>query len=166
MLHRPAPPDAPHNPWRSGPLETRADTFEQRLKELDAHVDGPALRRIWDDALGADRHRGPLLWCHGDLHPANTLIRDGAVAGVIDFGDLCAADPAVDVGGAWMSIPDSSLDRFWASYGTRDPDLARRGRGWAVFFSLLLLQIGLEGHVSYANVGRGTLARIVGGAPG
>ena len=28
------------------------------------------------------------MWLHGDLHPLNVLVHDGALAGVIDFGDL------------------------------------------------------------------------------
>ena len=37
------------------------------------------------------------LWLHGDLHPANLLVRDGRIGGVIDFGDLTAGDPATDL---------------------------------------------------------------------
>jgi aminoglycoside phosphotransferase (APT) family kinase protein len=34
---------------------------------------------------------------HGDLHPANVLVNDGQVSGVIDFGDITAGDPAGDL---------------------------------------------------------------------
>jgi hypothetical protein len=33
--------------------------------------------------------------------------------------------------------------------------------GWAVLFSLMLLEIGLESRPTYADVGRATLERIV-----
>jgi len=35
--------------------------------------------------------------CHGDFHPVNVLVRDGAVAGVIDWSDALLAPPAFDV---------------------------------------------------------------------
>nr|WP_237735136.1 phosphotransferase [Rhodococcus sp. JVH1] len=34
------------------------------------------------------------MWLHGDLHPANVVIRDGMLTGVIDFGKMGAGDPA------------------------------------------------------------------------
>jgi Ser/Thr protein kinase RdoA (MazF antagonist) len=40
------------------------------------------------------------VWLHGDLHPANILVDDGQVSGVIDFGDIAApaAGPAMRCG--------------------------------------------------------------------
>ncbi len=160
-MHVPAPPEAPDNPYRSGPVVSRADTFEERLEKLAGHVDEPRVRALWDDALASPPYGGAPLWLHGDLHPANTLVRDGAVAAVIDFGDLCAGDPAVDIGAAWMSLRDEGMEGFWASYGDPQPDLVRRARGWAVLFSLMLFEIGLEGRPSYAEIGRSTLEQMV-----
>lgn len=159
-MHRPAPPTAPDNPFRSGPLGTRTAAFEERLERLTGLVDAAYLRRIWDDALEAPPHPGPPSWAHGDLHPANLLVRRSTVSAVIDFGDLCAGDPAVDVGAAWMSLPGEGMEWFWGSYGGRDDALERRGRGWAVLFSLMLLEIGLEGRPTYAEVGRASLERL------
>lgn len=159
-MHHPAPAEAPFNPYRSGSVVSRTDTFEERLAKLAQYVDVSALRRIWDDAVGCSPHQGPLVWVHGDLHPANTLVLDGAVVAVIDFGDLCAGDPAVDVGAAMMTLGDDGMEELWVSYGGRDPAVERRARGWAVLFSLMLLEIGLEGRPTYADVGRATLDRL------
>jgi aminoglycoside phosphotransferase (APT) family kinase protein len=159
-MHEPAPYDAPVNPFRGVPLEDRAETFESRLAKLAGRVDEGRLRMVWDDALAAGRYAGPAVWLHGDMHPANILVRDGRISAVIDFGDLCSGDPASDIGAAWMSIPDESQDRFWACYGRRDDDLIRRVAGWAVLFSLMLYDIGLDGRTSYAVVGRTALERL------
>ena len=53
-----------------------------------------AVREVWDRAVAAPAWQGARLWLHGDLHPANVIVRDGRLAGVIDFGDMCCGDPA------------------------------------------------------------------------
>lgn len=35
--------------------------------------------------------------CHGDYHPLNILVRDGAVTGILDWPDFKLADPLLDV---------------------------------------------------------------------
>ena len=35
--------------------------------------------------------------CHGDFHPLNILVQDGAVTGVLDWGGFIIADPALDI---------------------------------------------------------------------
>ena len=35
--------------------------------------------------------------CHGDFHPLNILVKDGAVSGVLDWPGFIIADPALDV---------------------------------------------------------------------
>jgi aminoglycoside phosphotransferase (APT) family kinase protein len=35
--------------------------------------------------------------CHGDLHPSNILMANGAVSGVVDWPNAIVADPAYDV---------------------------------------------------------------------
>lgn len=159
-LHRPAPVEAPYNPFRSGPVDSRTETFEQRLAKLADYVDGPALRLIWDAACAAAPYPGRPVWVHGDLHPANTLVRGGAIAAVIDFGDLCAGDPAVDLGAVQLSLDEEGMDRFWAAYGQVEPAQRERSKGWAVLFALMLLDIGLDSRPTYATVGRATLGRI------
>src|ERR1700722_4495669 len=37
----------------------------------------------WDAALAVPPWDGPPVWLHGDPHPANILVRDGRVSGVI-----------------------------------------------------------------------------------
>jgi aminoglycoside phosphotransferase (APT) family kinase protein len=48
------------------------------------------------------QHRPPdperLSVCHGDFHPLNVMVDQGAVTGILDWGGLALADPAYDVG--------------------------------------------------------------------
>jgi aminoglycoside phosphotransferase (APT) family kinase protein len=56
---------------------------------------------------------------HADLGPAHLLVRDGRLAGVIDWGDARFGDPALDY--AWL------LNGPFADWEV-DPDLRRRAR--------------------------------------
>ena len=115
-LHQPAPDDAPAGRnRRGGPLAKIGDGFAHLLKETTERgliSDPDAVREVWDDALAAPDWTGPALWLHADLHPANVLTRDGNFCGVVDFGDMCAGDPACDLAACWMLLPDGVIDRF------------------------------------------------------
>jgi aminoglycoside phosphotransferase (APT) family kinase protein len=159
-LHQAAPSDAPDNPYRSVPLTSRTDV-DDRMARLAPEIDVDAIRRTWDGAVTAGPWTGPPVWLHGDLHPANTLVADGTLAAVIDFGDLCSGDPATDLAGAWMLLPSSALDIFLAAYGGIDDALERRSLGWAALFGLNFVDIGLRHRASYETVGRATLDRVI-----
>lgn len=102
--------------------------------------------------MAAPECAGPALWLHGDLHPANVLTTNGTFAGVIDFGDLFAGDPAYDLAATWILLPDGAADvfheayRFHAAYRpAADAATLRRARGCAVLRALGGLHIGHAG---------------------
>jgi aminoglycoside phosphotransferase (APT) family kinase protein len=149
-LHQPAPDDAPAGRNRRGhPLADIGEIFALFLKEtIDRGLisDPDAVRDVWDDALAAPDWTGPALWLHGDLHPANVLTADGNFCGVVDFGDLCAGDPACDLAACWSLLPDEAIDRFYQSYSPAvDAATRRRARGWAVCKALVCLLVGDAG---------------------
>ncbi|MFE9479614.1 aminoglycoside phosphotransferase family protein [Streptomyces spororaveus] len=149
-LHRPAPEGAPVGAHgRAGPLEGSAEGFADGLASatrMGLIPDPDAVRAVWEDAVSAPVWAGPPLWLHGDLHPANVLTAGGTFCGVIDFGDLCAGDPACDLAAPWILLPDGAADRFHAAYRPA-PDEAtlRRARGWAVLRALGGILIGEAG---------------------
>jgi aminoglycoside phosphotransferase (APT) family kinase protein len=149
-LHQPAPDDAPAGRnRRGGPLADVGEGFAHFLKETTDRgliSDPDAVREVWDDALAAHDWAGPALWLHGDLHPANLLTSDGNFSGVVDFGDMCAGDPACDLAASWMLLPDGVIDRFHQGYSpAADEATVRRARGWAVIKALACLLIGDAG---------------------
>jgi len=141
-LHQDAPADGPTSSLRGVSLKA-ATGFDEWISF--APVDQAArLREIWADAVAApDWDRAPV-WVHGDLHPANVVTANGALAGVIDFGDLSTGDPATDLAAAWVLLPEGAATRFLTAYGA-DPSTVRRARGWAALRSLMLLSIGEAG---------------------
>ena len=85
------------------------------------------------EALAPDEE--DLVVCHGDFCPPNVLLREGAVTGYVDLGELGAADRWWDVAvGAWSvgwNFGEELEAPFYESYGvTPDPKRIR-------FFRLL-----------------------------
>src|SRR3984957_5106851 len=168
-LHVPAPADAPANPFRGVPLAERAGTFAANLALLAEQVDRDAVLREWVTALAAPGYDGPPVWLHGDLHPANILVDDGQVSGVIDFGDITAGDPASDLAVAWMLLPSGCHPGFWSAYqaagGQGGDALRARAKGWALNFATVFLAHSQDNPV-LREVGRRTLRAVLADQPG
>ena len=61
--------------------------------------------------------RGPQLICHGDLHVRHLLVDSaGRATGVIDWGDLCLADPAVDLSIAYFAFAGKARAELLSAY--------------------------------------------------
>ncbi|GAA3341745.1 hypothetical protein GCM10017714_27030 [Curtobacterium pusillum] len=135
LLHVPAPEDAPVNPVRAVPLATRSDAVLTRLATEDVPRAGE-LAAVWRAAAALPAYAGPPVWVHGDLHPFNVLFGtapDGGLrlAAVVDFGDVTAGDPSVDLATAWLTL-DREARRTFRACVTADDDAWERARGWAV----------------------------------
>ncbi|WP_066462220.1 aminoglycoside phosphotransferase family protein [Sanguibacter suarezii] len=162
-LHRPAPPEAPANPYRGVPLAHRAADIDARLCD-PAVPRADEARRVWADALAAPVHEGPAVWLHGDLHPFNMLARPGVappstqpstrpsgssqastpatLCALIDFGDLTSGDPACDLATAWLTFDAAGRRAFRAEVerlGAVDAATWRRARGWALVMASAML---------------------------
>ena len=166
-LHEPAPPDAPTNATRGLPLAAiePADVWFGLIAD---HPQVRTARELWDRAVAAPAWTGPPVWLHGDLHPANVVVRDGALAGVIDFGELCGGDPATDLSAAWILLPAGAARRFLDAYGPPDEATVRRARAWAVLRALHLIGIGKNGRLgrpggkpTWEPAGYATLERVL-----
>lgn len=160
-LHRPAPDDAPSSEVRGVPLAKRAAVVEDRLSRLTADVPRliDAILPVWRRALAA-----PLadtrVWLHGDLHAQNVLVRNGAISGIIDWGDITAGDPATDLACVWMLMDDMAGRRAALTRYGACGDETLRAQGWAVLFASLLLDHGLVDNPRHAAMGLATLQRL------
>lgn len=158
-LHQPAPDGFPRNDWRGIPLAASADRVDQQLRDVAGEVPVAAVRDRWRAALAAPPD--PLTTCvHGDLHPKNLVVDGGRLAAVLDWGDMTAGDPAIDLAAAWMLFPVPAHASLWTAYGTVPESTMDRAKGWAVFFGLTLLEAGLAGDAPFEAIGRATLARL------
>ncbi|HEY5110857.1 MAG TPA: aminoglycoside phosphotransferase family protein [Acidimicrobiales bacterium] len=156
-LHKEAPTEAPFNPFRSVSLADREASLYSRLGDLREDVDFEIVEALWKGVRDTPRWEYPGRWLHGDFHPGNTLYRDGALVGVVDFGDMCAGDPAVDLAGGLLSLPYTSLQEFFDTYERCDEATLRRTIGWAVFFGVMFVSLGRD-RTSYLSIGQLALA--------
>jgi aminoglycoside phosphotransferase (APT) family kinase protein len=137
-MHRPAPPDAPENPYRGIALGERTERTLGWIDQLATVIDAPAAQAAWHRHVALAPWSGPAMWLHGDLHPNNMLVAEGELAAIIDFGDLTSGDPATDLVGGWMLFDGEARDAMRAESGV-DPDTWHRGRGWALTLGLAYL---------------------------
>lgn len=132
-FHRPAPADAPRNTVRGVPLSTRNAVVEERIAAADQPEE---LLHLWRVLRDQPEWTGPPLWLHGDLHAANLVLNPQCrLAGVLDFGDLTAGDPATDLAVAWL-VFDRIGRRTFIETVTRERSVDsatwQRARGWAL----------------------------------
>jgi aminoglycoside phosphotransferase (APT) family kinase protein len=167
-LHTAAPANAPANPGRGIPLAEFEDESDGWFDVIAGHPSADGARQVWDEAVASPIWQGAPLLLHGDLHPANVVVRDGMLAGVVDFGEMCAGDPATDLSAAWILLPAGAASRFFDTYGRADEATITRARGWAVLRALGLIEVGQNGRLglpggkpSWEPAGYATLERVM-----
>ncbi|MBC2898223.1 phosphotransferase, partial [Rhodococcus wratislaviensis] len=120
-------PDAPANPARGIPLAGLWEGAEVGRVVVADHATAEGAREVWEEAVAAPVWQRAPLWLHGDVHRANVVVRDGMLAGVIDFGEMCAGDPATDLSAAWILLPAGAAGRFFDAYGRADGATVTQG---------------------------------------
>lgn len=134
-LQRLPPPDSfapgPHPELRRRTLAAKDDGVRRSIAAVSAVFDADALTRVWDRALDAPDWAGKPVWCHGDFHVGNLLMKHGRVTAVLDFGGLGYGDPACDLDIAFTLMTPSTRGVFRGALGLDDAAWAR-GRGWAL----------------------------------
>lgn len=134
--------DLPYDPMRRADSAHRAQLIRVRLDRLvRSGVPVEGLDRI-DQLLGEDAPTPPSLasvLTHGDLHIRHILVDDaGRLAGVIDWGDVCVADPAVDLSVAFLAFTNAARDALFDAYGPITAGQEKRARVLAVSLAAAL----------------------------
>ena len=115
--------DLPVDPMRRGNPAVRAGRARETLDRLavaGVWTPDPAVDALLDEAARVPERGQPadLVLVHGDLHVRHVLTGpDGAATGVIDWGDMCLADPAVDLSLAYFGFAGPARAEFLAAYG-------------------------------------------------
>ena len=129
----------PDDPIRRADTPFRVTRIRERLAELP--------REAWEAPAGvseilAEGDRLPpstrRVLTHGDLHVRHLLVQGGSLSGVIDWGDMCRSDPAIDLMLVWLLLPPAGRERFVEAYGPVDEESLLRARVLALFLGLTL----------------------------
>jgi aminoglycoside phosphotransferase (APT) family kinase protein len=158
-LHDLKPPeDAPTDLLRRSNLEYRLNDALRRIERLGLDLAGFAREIAQMDAW-----HGPPKWLHGDFHPRQFLIHDGTVSGVIDWGDMHAGDPALDLSIGFTFLPPQARASFRAAYGPIDDATWSRARFRALYEALIFLEHAqIEDDIESRRIGEFTLRNIRG----
>ena len=90
--------------------------------------------------------------CHGDLHFRHLIVAGGELRGLIDWIDVCRADPAIDLQLLWSFFDPPDRASFLAEYGPVPAEALLRARIVALFLCAALALYGdAEGHEAVAR---------------
>jgi aminoglycoside phosphotransferase (APT) family kinase protein len=160
-LHRPCGDSAPANPSRGIPLIQREPRLSECLARIRSYSDivTPATELCWREAIAAPVTQ-ERVWLHGDLHAQNALTLKGKLSGIIDWGDVCGGDPAVDLAAFWGLLPDSNSRKAAIAAYAPDEALLARAKGWAIVFGATLYDNGRINEPRHMRIGELTLRRL------
>jgi aminoglycoside phosphotransferase (APT) family kinase protein len=169
-LHRPAPEAAPSNPFRGPDLRDMPAPRGAVVAAARDRLGVDAVTGLQDAlaaAVAAPRWPGRRVWCHGDLHPRNLVTTPVGGLGVLDFGDLTAGDPAVDLSVLWLAFDAEQRARCLAALAAdtsagaagRDDHVTERARGWAARF---VLGVAAQGPESFEHTLRHAVSQLLG----
>jgi len=127
----------------------RARDVLAELIKLGLWEDDVAINAILDAGSRLGPVTGTPVLSHGDLHSRHILVEHslvdgstvehdivdsgGQVSGIIDWGDLCMAVPAVDLAVAYSAFTGEARTALLQAYGPVDAETELRARTFAVF---------------------------------
>jgi aminoglycoside phosphotransferase (APT) family kinase protein len=118
----------------------RMPELVERLELLRSRgliADGWPWLRLFEGEMPADAPRTTVV--HGDLYVRHLLVDDARrICGVIDWGDVHAGDPALDVSIAYGFLPPRARGVFFHAYGPADERTRRVARLRAAWHSTAL----------------------------
>ena len=153
------PAHGPVSTFRGGPLADRDRSSQASAAVLRDSLDVRPALAAWEAVVAEPAWTGPGVWVHGDLHPANLLVSNGELTGIIDFGALGVGDPACDLMVAWTYLSADARQVFRGALAVDDPMWAR-GRGWALHLGLMAAAVSAANPVLGA-IGRRAITEVL-----
>jgi aminoglycoside phosphotransferase (APT) family kinase protein len=168
ILHSLEPEEAlPEDPNARADTLRRAAMAREELAELErlgVWRAPPELEAVLAQAEGLPPPEAPVV-THGDLHFRHLLVSEGAASGVIDWGDVCLADPAIDLPLLWSFVPPRGRAAFLDLYGPVSEAQLVRARVLAIQLCAVLAHYGhVEGVPGVEREGLAGLERALAGS--
>lgn len=137
--------ELPRDPNRRADMPYRAALTDDWLARLGERP--PGVDRVLAEAVELPPPDGEVV-AHGDLHFRHVLVHEGGLAGVIDWGDVCRADPSIDLSLLWSFFPPAGREAFLAEYGPVSEAQLLRARLLAVNLCTILAVYGRDERMS------------------
>lgn len=154
-IHKPAPDGAPTSPRTGRTLDSVAEEF-QLLMGRAHDLTGPRGERLelaaYEDEFAAGLSAPidePLVWTHGNMNPHSVLSDQGAFAGVCDWFNFGAGDPAIELASASLLLPEVTHDEARGYYLPMSPNTRARTRAYR---RLIILRALFSGNAFFSRL--------------
>jgi len=152
-LHAHDPVDLPEDANQRADMARRVPWARAAL----AHV-GVDAEQVLGEAEKLGR-LGATALCHGDLHVRQVIVTDH-LNGIIDWVDVCRANPGIDLSLLWSFVPRDLFDTFLSEYGAVSEESLLVARVLALGLNATLASYGADvGHVALEREARAGVAR-------
>jgi aminoglycoside phosphotransferase (APT) family kinase protein len=134
----------PEDPNGRADMSRRVPRAREALARLDS-------ARLWRTPAGVEHLLESALSLppsaenavvHGDLHFRHVLVDGGRTTGVIDWGDVCLADPSLDLQLAWSFFSPRARATFIEEYGDVPAERELRSRVLGLSLNAILALYG------------------------
>ena len=144
---------------RGGNLPDHDDWMEVCFRNSEGLLDVARLRHMWA-RLRELPPSGSDVMSHRDLIPANLLVHDERLVGVIDAGGFGPADPALDLVAAWHLFDRERRDIVRLHLGSDEVEW-ERSAAWAFQQAMGLVWYYQRTNPWMSALGRNTLSRLL-----
>ncbi len=144
---------------RGGNLPDHDDWMEICFTKSEGLLDVERLRRMWSDFRELPSLERETM-SHKDLIPANLLVREGRLSGILDTGTFGPADPALDLVVAWhvLDLDNRAVFRELLQVGDLEWN---RGAAWAFQQSMGLVWYYRQTNKIMSYLGQSTISRLL-----
>ncbi|MBP1857340.1 aminoglycoside phosphotransferase family protein [Rhizobium herbae] len=144
---------------RGGNLTDHDGWMEVCFAKSEHLLDVKCLRRMWGSLRELPSPKREAM-SHKDLIPANLLVQDEHLVGVLDTGDFAPADPSLDLVAGWHLLDRDTRAIFREALQIDDLEW-RRGAAWAFQQAMGLVWYYKDTNPVMAELGRSTMTRLV-----
>ncbi|AJY44514.1 phosphotransferase [Martelella endophytica] len=144
---------------RGGRLTDHDGWVATCLANSEGLLDVTRLRALWE-GLRTLPAVGPDVMSHRDLIPANLLVREDRLAGLLDGGAFGPADRSLDLVAGWHLLDAPRRAQFRQALAPPETEWLR-GAAWAFEQAIGLVWYYEKSHPGMHALGRSTLARLL-----
>lgn len=145
---------------RGGDLRAHDRWVAECIRKSTHDFDPGTLTSLWSSLHTLPR-TAPDEMTHGDLIPANLLVRHGRLVGVLDGGGFGPADPALELVCAWHLFDRHARSVLREELGSDELEWSR-GAAWAFVQAMGLVWYYRESNPTMRALGLSTVRRILG----